>query len=156
MISQTNAFELFADYHQILLADDRDPPPVCLEISEADCRRRLSLAPGLVVVHTARNMTVPVVIEIRPDAPPLDEAGWDHVTECSLEVETGRIVVAGLTDYWPDAARIGVKPGSWRVRALHAGLDTLSPDGLDGEDRYRLVLWPAAEKAAEVLQQAPR
>jgi hypothetical protein len=56
-LARSFSFRLMADYHQIFLADDRDPTPFFTEISEEDCRRRLSVAPGLVVFHTARNMS---------------------------------------------------------------------------------------------------
>lgn len=46
-------------------------------------------------------------------------------------------------------------PGSNRVRAHFAGLGTLSPDGLEGEDRYRIVVWPAPFAEIAVLKQYP-
>jgi hypothetical protein len=42
-----------------------------------------------------------------------------------------------------------VAAGTYRVRLHGSGLGTLSADGLDGDDRYRIVLWPAP--AAEIV-----
>ncbi|MDW4736332.1 hypothetical protein NQ293_26040, partial [Escherichia coli] len=55
----------------------------------------------------------------------------------------------------PDAARIDVAPGTYRVRVSYGGLDTLSEDGLEGDDRYRLQLWPAPPIAVRVVKQRP-
>ena len=60
--------------------------------------------------------TVPVDVEVL-DAEPQDSFDdWDQVNECSIDVKSGRIVIAGCTDYFPDAARIQVAPGMYRAR----------------------------------------
>jgi hypothetical protein len=46
-----------------------------------------------------------------------------------------------------------LSPGSYRVRALFAGLDTVSADGLDGGDRYLVVLWPGPAMALTIVKQ---
>jgi len=65
-------------------------------------------------------------------------------------------VIAGCTDYFPDAMRIPVPPAVYRVRVSYGGLDTLSDDGLEGDDHYRLQLWPATSIAISVLKQRPK
>ena len=106
-----HSFEIMADYHQVLLMDDRSATVVLPQVvTDADVKRRLTLAPGAVIIHTARNMPVPLTIDIS-DAPPLlpaDAARWDHFTECSISISSGRMVVAGLTDYLPDSPRVQI------------------------------------------------
>ena len=80
-------------------------------------------------------------LDIRITEPPRDFAAWDHVVECSLSVQSSRIVIAGCTDYFPDASRIDISPGMYRVRVSFSGLDSVSTDGLAGNDRYRIELW---------------
>ncbi|WP_330479621.1 hypothetical protein OG301_38425 [Streptomyces platensis] len=42
------------------------------------------------------------------------------------------------------------------VRVYSNGLHTISEDGLDGEDRYHVVLWPTDEgHPAQVLKRYP-
>src|SRR5262249_35545510 len=115
--------------------------------------RLLALAPGTVGVGTLRNTTVPVDIEVCDT--PFEESldAWDQVNECSIQINSGRIVVAGCTDYFPDAARIVLQPGVYRVRVYYGKLDSLSPDGLEGEDHYRLAMWPATPGPVVVLKQ---
>lgn len=139
---RTFQYELFADYFQFYLQDEGASGGLGEAWTEAALARRLAVGPGVVGVYTARNMTVPVTVEVHPSAPPDDRDAWEHVAEDSLEVPSGRVVVAGCTDYFPDAARIDVAPGVYRLRASFAGLDTLRDNGLDGDDRYRVQLWP--------------
>ena len=84
-------------------------------------------------------MTVPVTVQVL-DQRSADDIGtlddWDQVNECSLNVATGCIVVAGTTNYFPDAARITVLPGWYRARICYGGLNTVSVDGLEGNDYY--------------------
>lgn len=89
-------------------------------------------------------MTVPVTIEIRDGAPDEPLGEWDQMNECSIEITSGRLVVAGCTDYFPDAARIELPPGHYRARILYGDLETLSGDRLDGDDHYKVVLWTEA------------
>jgi hypothetical protein len=98
-------------------------------------------------------MNVPVTVEVLDAEPHSDLDCWDHVTECSLEAPSGRIVIAGCTDYFPDAARIQVEPGAYRARISYGSLDTLSEDGLDGDDRYRVQLWQAPPIDPRVIKQ---
>lgn len=91
---------------------------------------------------------MPVTVEVRT-TPPEDEVkgsgSYDHVTEASLRTDTGRILVCHLGNYRPQGPRISVPPGTYRVRAYCSGFATLSEDGLDGDDRYRVVLWPSEQ-----------
>jgi hypothetical protein len=136
-------FRLFADYFQFYLQDEAVEGDLSHSWTEEAVSRLLAVAPGIVGVGTVRNMEVPVTLEILAKEPDLDLDAWEHVVECSLQVTGSRLVIAGCTDYFPDAARIPVEPGSYRVRACYADLDALSDDLLEGNDRYHLQLWPA-------------
>lgn len=59
-------------------------------------------------------------------------------------------MITGCTDYFPDAARIAITPGSYRARVYYRGLSTVSANALQGEDFYRVVLWPAPPSAVHV------
>ncbi|MGL4323750.1 MAG: hypothetical protein ACRCTD_06865 [Beijerinckiaceae bacterium] len=149
------SFQLFADYHQVVIIDglDRALPD---DVTAEDVARRLRVGPGVIVVHTARNMFVPLTLEIAAQAPDADDlARWDHVTECDLDVRSGFLVVAGLLDLFEKSPRIAAANGSYRARMYHAGLGTLSPDGLDGDDTYLVKLWPGAPAGVHILKQYP-
>lgn len=143
---------LLADYHQVYLADEvaGDTDPTAW--TEEDVRTRLHVEPGMVILSTARNMEVPVELHLHEAEPALDPIAADHVAEAGL-VTSGRVVVAGCTDYRPTAARIAVPAGTLRLRAEFTGLGTLSEDGLDGEDRYVVHLWPGEASGVVVRRQ---
>lgn len=146
--------KLFADYFQFYLQDEHASAEVSHNIWAGNAvNNLLSLTAEVVYVGTVRNMTVPVTI-IVTNAPPVDEAFglWDHINECSLNIPSGRLVVAGGTDYFPDAPRFEVAPGCYRLRIYYGGLRTLSPDGLEGDDHYQIILWPAPSDEPKVLK----
>jgi hypothetical protein len=63
-------------------------------------------------------------------------------------------MLAGTTDYVPDCPRIILPAaGTYRLRVLHSGLDTLCNNDLDGDDRYEFVIWPAPFSEWRVLKQ---
>ena len=144
---------LFADYFQFYIRDEAAQGDLSQAWNEESTDRLLAVAPGTVGIGTVRNMDVPVTVDVLEHAPEDDFPKWDHVVEAGLDVTSGRVVIAGCTDYLPDAKRIEVPPGTYRVRVSYGALETLSEDGLSGDDRYRVQLWPAALTAVRILKQ---
>ena len=103
------------------------------------------------VIQPSRNMTVPVEIEVSDVPPTLAFENWDHVAEASIELPSGRLEIHECTEGSIDV--LPVAPGTYRVRAYFGGLDTLSDDGLDGDDQYSIFLWPAPFAPIEILKQ---
>jgi len=145
-------YRLFADYFQFYLQDEAADGNLGEAWTDQAVEDLLALAPGTIGVGTVRNMEVLVTLEILSAPPALELDGWDQAVECDIDVPTGRLVIAGCTDYFPDAARIALEPGNYRVRIRYGGFDTLSEDGLAGDDRYDLVLWKAAPAGLQVLK----
>lgn len=146
-------YELFADYHQFYLQDDDQSfGDLSAAWTEEATERLLAVAPHVIGVGTARNTTVPVSVSIHESRPQIREDAWDHITTASLQVDTGRIVVAGCTDFFADAARIEVTPGLYEVIVGYARLQALSANGLAGEDAYHIYLFPGREIVPSVLK----
>ena len=143
-------FEIFADYHQVLLkAAPELVAPV--NMTQDDCYRRILTGPGVITLMPERNMDVPVSVEIVAMAPPERLDDYDHVAEASIELADGRVVVDDL--HGITCAEIEVASGTYRVRFAGSGFVTLSEDKLDGEDRYEVTLWPAPYSPIAVLKQ---
>jgi hypothetical protein len=142
-MTRTFEYRHFADYHQFYLQDEGVEGNLSDGWTPEAVARDLAVATGTIGAGTIRNATVPVVVEIANGKPDDDLNSWDQVTECSIDVTSGRIVVAGCTDYFPDAARIDVPPGSYRARIYSGNLSSVGADGLDGDDKYRVTLWSA-------------
>lgn len=134
-------FELFADYFQFYLQDEQSKGDLSNSWTKKAVSELLAVAPGVIGVGTVRNMDVSVEVEVL-DAQPDDSLDkWDHVTEASLEVPSGRIIITGCTDSFPDAARITVNPGTYKVRIYYGALGSVDEFRLDGDDHYRVALW---------------
>src|SRR5690348_8970544 len=110
---------LFADYFQFYIRDEAAKGDLSEAWSEEATDRLLAVAPGTVGIGTVRNMDVPVTVEILEDAPEDDFSEWDHVVEAGLDAASGWIAIAGCTDYLPDAKRIEIAPGTYRVRVSY-------------------------------------
>ena len=149
------SYELFADYFQFYLQDEQAEANHAEAWTDEAVENLLGTAPGIVCVGTVRNMDVPVTIEVCDTEPVLDLAPWDHVMECDIDIPSGRLVVAGCTESFPDAARITLEPGCYRARILYGALDSLSEDRLDGDDHYHVLLWKAASAGTHVIKRRP-
>lgn len=145
-------FEVFADYFNFSVEDDGSDDYV-----DPDAENWIAVGPGRarVTLTTARNMDVPVAVEVHEAEPPTDLDDWDRVTESSLEVASGKLMISG-NEYAPDAPRIELAPGHYRLRASYGQLDSVSEDGLDGDDHYRIQLWPGEPLDARVRKAPSR
>ncbi|MGJ7039499.1 hypothetical protein J2Y63_002754 [Shinella sp. BE166] len=144
--------DIFADYFQIYLRDEAhaDLPD---DYTEETIACHLMAGPHAVILHTVRNMMVPVCVEWHQQRPDLDLDSHQHVVEAGITCPSGQLVLAGMTENETDSPRLAVKAGPLGIRASLAGLDTLSTDGLEGDDRYLLQLWPGVEaKGVRVLK----
>ncbi len=150
MFSRT--YELFADYHQFYLQDEDADGDLSDAWTDEAVANLLAVVEGAVGVGTVRNMDVPVSVEVHAKEPQLDAAEWDRVNECSLSVQSGKLVIAGCTDYFPEAERIDLEPGMYRVRIFYGKLKSVSADGLDGNDHYRVQLWLGSQIMPTVIK----
>lgn len=152
-MAQRFELDLFADYFQFYLQDEDAKGDLSESWTPEAVERLLAIAPGTIGVGTARNMNVPVVVEIVDKPPDEDASVWDQINECSIAVPSGRLVVAGCTDYFPDARRIELPAGSYRARVYYGDLAALSANGLEGNDHYRIVLWRAEPESLRIIKQ---
>ena len=145
---QTIELILFADYHQFYLQDDDSRFGDLSDSWTPEATEKLlAIADHVVGVGTVRNMNVPVHISISSDLPALNPKDWDKINRATLACDTGRIVVAGCTDYFPDAKRLQVSPGMYDVVVAYKNLKSISEDGLDGDDSYHIFLAPQSNSA---------
>lgn len=132
---------MFADYFQFYLQDDHSPGDLSESWTKQATEDLLAVVLGVIGVGTVRNMHVPVIVEIHNAEPEEDLRLWQHIAECSIEISSGSLVVADGIDYFPEAVRLKVSPGIYRARVYHGALDSLSEDGLEGNDNYKVILW---------------
>jgi hypothetical protein len=141
MLKEKYEFELFADYHQFYLQDEQADGDLSDSWTEQATTDLFALTLGTIGIGTASNRDVPVTVEVHNSEPENDFDEWDRIIECSIDVPSGKIVVAGCTDYFPDAARISVEPGVYQARVFYGELDDLSEYDCGGNDKYKIALW---------------
>lgn len=138
---------IFADYHQFYIQDEKADGNLSESWTEEATTNLLAHAPGTIGIGTIRNSDVPVMIEVIKSAPDDTISAWDQVIECSIDINSGKIVVAGCTDYFPDAQRIPVKQGCYRARIYYGNLNPA-----DNNDHYKIILWPHPYEPINILK----
>ena len=134
------SFQVFADYSQVLLHDEAWESDFSEAWNDDAYRKMVVASDEALAISTARNMDVQVEIIVSGDKPSIDFADWDHIIQCNLGLSSGTLVVRGISDYLPDSAKIELEPGQYIVWALYGDLNTVSDDGLEGKDHYRVIL----------------
>ena len=145
MLLRRYNFHIFADYNQFLVKDENAVFDHSTNIwTDSTIADMLTVMSGVIYVCTVRPMSVPVAVEIHDSElqESLDE--WDHVAECGIELWSGSLVILGTTGYFPNADRITVEPATYRARIFYGNLDALCNNGLDGDDNYKIGLWPGS------------
>ncbi len=137
---ESYSLEVFADYRQILLHDEKDDGDHSELWDDEVSKQMVVVSDGAVTMSTARDMDVPVEIVITDSEPSYIAGEWDHIVKCGLKLSSGNLVVRGVSDYLPNAKKIAVAPGQYTVWLLYGGLNTIDDDGLEGEDHYKVVL----------------
>lgn len=141
-MKQAHDLDVFADYFQLYVQDLKSTDDFSGDWTDATVEAMLVVKPTALAIGTARNMTVPVRLEVHEIEPP-DEGGWDRQNEASVRFPSGWLQVIGCAEYGPDAFQTPINPGPYRARISYFALDGISADGLDGDDRYLVQLWPA-------------
>ncbi len=137
----TYTLEIFADYNQIYLHDESAEADFADSWDDDAYKKMVVVTEGAIGLVTARNMDVPVEILLCESEPLLDLGEWEHAVSCGIELRSGVLIVRGPSDYLPDVQKINVEPGCYAAQILCKGLNTLSEDGLEGDDCYRVILW---------------
>lgn len=147
--------DVFADYFQFYVCDEAFKTDTATIWNEVATDRMLALGPDLIAVGTARNMVVPVDLEILGSEPAPDFDDWDQVIDCSVMIPSGKLILFGCTENPDEAERLQIAPGSYAVRVSYARLAQLSDNGLEGDDSYRIQLWPSRLSPLTVLKRRP-
>jgi hypothetical protein len=148
-------FTVYADYHQFYVEDaqtDAAQSAAPEFWSQEAFNRGLAIGRDMIAVGTARYGNVQVELEIAAQEPETDLTAWDQVNECSIELHSGTLLVRGCTQDTESAPRIEATPGTYRARVGYANLDVDDPEAPNGDDHYRVVLWPGEPIEPRVLK----
>lgn len=111
--------------------------------TKSDIDRKFHVGKGILTVFVISQFSeIPIVVETVATHPPVTEAEqWDWIIECSLEVESTSMVLAGCPD-GPEYGRFGtipVDPGHYVVRVYYGGQDSTDEQG-GSKDFYRIEI----------------
>jgi hypothetical protein len=135
---------VYPEYFQFYLQDAREELDIAEEWEGAE--ETFVVATGRVLgVRTARDQDSPVTIEISDMEPDEDLDEWDHVVDCSIEIPSGELIVSGPTEDLYHAQRIQLMPGIYCARVYFGMLEEVDDDGFEGDDFYKVTLWPSGE-----------
>ncbi|MFH6969118.1 hypothetical protein [Flavobacterium sp. FlaQc-28] len=144
----TSNLNLFADYFQIYLEDENNGKNLADSWTDDAVKILLAVTETTIGIGTVRNMYVPVILNIFDSEPIFknDINDINQINECDIEITSGSMVIAGCTDYYPEAKRIKLANAIYRLRIYYGNLEKLSDNGLEGEDFYIIEMWKVKEK----------
>jgi ribosomal protein S13 len=148
-----------ADYHTIFIFSDGgededggyDHRGACNDASESG--RFVGVRPGFIHLVTPGqwNWRTPMRLEIWSAEPSDDRGDWDHEVDADFDVPDGRINFMPSGGSGP-AVPAGIAAGRYRVRISGRGFTELGRAGAEGDDSYRLRLWPRGEREDPALR----
>ena len=92
-------------------------------------------------------------LEILDSADPQsDFSQYDHVVEAGITIQSGLLQVLNFPDY-KSYLKLIIKPGKYRVRVYSSGLSNVDPEADEGQDHYKITMWPDSRMERKVLKQ---
>jgi len=109
-----------------------------------------------VAISTERDAgLISLDLELRSQPPSEEDLTlWDSVAEVSLEMGDEGLVIS--TPPGDEFYEFPLARGPYRVRVYVSGAETVNALGTEGQDRYRVVLWPAPYQEPVLIQKRVR
>jgi hypothetical protein len=148
-VTPDRVFEMtmFAEHYQFYAYDSgADPGELSIYWDDVSKEDMVLITDHILGIATVRHLDVPVQVELYPKEPSdeaLDE--YDQVVQCSIKLPSGKLVVSGATEDMYAAQKFDVSPGTYGVRIYYGALEDVDSEGFEGEDFYKLSLWPVEE-----------
>jgi hypothetical protein len=145
-------FTVFADYFQFIVQDENAEDDFAAIWTDEALVAQTAFGMSAVCAGTLRNVEVPVEIVVAEADPRISLEVVDHAVEGSIEVPSGRLVVMGCTDYFADATRLEVQPGTYQVLAVMTGIESIKTEWEPANDKYIVYLWPGPARPSKLLK----
>lgn len=102
-----------------------------------------------IITPSQYNWAAPLTLEVWDEPPPLDLDHWDHVVEGPFDAPIGTIAFEASGGGTPIETEI--PSATYRARVSGAGF-VLGIGEIEGHERWRVQLWPAAEAEPTLLK----
>jgi hypothetical protein len=154
--------DITVDHNQFFLEDceydlgEEDDFDIDTMYDEDAFARHVGVGPSLLSIFTARfDGVVRLEVIVRRDQPDDILTDWDNVAEVSIQVPSGCILIdnpgTGLETDRAALPHVAIPPDTYRARVYAGGIETVDEYMEDGQDHYRVVLWPAPYAAPVLL-----
>ncbi|MCQ9377665.1 hypothetical protein [Methyloversatilis sp. XJ19-49] len=147
-----HAFQLFADYFQFVVQDEESDDDFATIWTEDALSALTAFGRSAVCPGTLRNVEVPVEVVVSDHEPLVALEDVEHAVEGSIEIPSGKVVVMGCTQYFPDAPRFNVTPGTYRALAVMSGIKSIQNEWDPADDKYTVYLWPGSSRQPKLLK----
>jgi len=152
MSPSTHRFTIFADYFQFVLMDQTSEDDFSAIWSEEALSRMLAVGRTAVCPGTFRNVDVAVEVRLQVERPTVNLSEYDHATEASIDIPSGRLIVMGCTSHLPDAPTIELVPGTYCLLSLVSGINSITLEWDQADDLYTVYLWPGERREPRLIK----
>ena len=117
-------------------------------------RRFVGVAGGLVDLMTPGqwNWRTPMRVEVWSLEPPATSEEWDHEVDVDLDIPDGTLIFEASGG--GGQVQTEVPAGSYRARVSGRGFTAIGFAGAEGDDAYRLRLWPRSTDSDPELRRS--
>jgi hypothetical protein len=119
-----------------------------------ESRRFVGSAGGLIDLLTPGqyNLRTPMLVEVWELEPGDSRDEWDHEVDIDIDAPSGTLVFEAAGGSGSTTTEI--MPGMYRARVSGRGFTVTGYAGADGQDSYRLQLWPRRDAAPPALRRS--
>ena len=144
--TQYNQFYISSDNGSVLLSNS-------MNWSETAYHDRLFLLKNMVVVFTGSYGHVRGEVDVLANSNHvIDFDKYDHIVEGGIEVRSGMLHILDCPNSLVEL-KIKIKPGSYRIRIYSSNLVNTDIDEYEGNDYYKIEIWPDTNMERKVLKQ---
>lgn len=151
-MTNVQRYTIFADYFQFIVQDENSQDDFGALWNKDAANLMVAAGKTAIGLGTLRNVDVAVEVHVLDEQPGLSLADCDHVVEGAFSSPTGKIVVMGCTDYFPDAARIEIAPGTYCFLYVVSGVGTIEAEWEPADDLYSIFIWPGDARELRALK----
>jgi hypothetical protein len=134
------------------IGEDVDSSLLALDAAAASELQVGSAGCAVVALRPGQQTDTPLRLELWGAEPPDDRGRWQHEVDVDLPLSSGTLCFD--TSEGPAGNCATVPPGRYRARLSARLLETARDGWFDGEDRWRLRLWPSAQNRPIALRKA--
>lgn len=139
---------VFADNFQVQIQDQKEECDFPESWNDSLLTQLYVAGDRVLGIGTVRDLDVELTIEVNSDR--MDDkdiyedpdcSDYDHVVQCNIDFPSGELLISGSSEI-DEASKIIIPPGTYGLRIFWSNLDSTDELGFEGDDHYKIELWP--------------